>query len=114
DALGGLRLAHLLAVETLEELHDEDGLRTLSELLLQLAAREDVEELIRPAELHVGLHRHGVVRLDQGVEQVLDRDRRLLVEAASELLAREHLLRREARRELNDVAEPELPVPLVL
>src|SRR5207244_4123707 len=50
----------------------------------------------------------------QRVEDVLDRDRRLLLEAFAELLAREHLLRGEAGRETDDVAEPELSEPLAL
>ncbi len=109
-----LRLAHLLAVEPLEQRHDEDLLWWLAHLHLQLAAGQDVEELVGPAELDVGLDGHRVVRLEQRVEQVLDRDGRLLLHALAELLAREHLLRGEASAQLDDVAQAELREPLGL
>jgi hypothetical protein len=83
-------------------------------LLLQLAAGQDVEELVRSPELHVRLDRDRVIGLQQGIQQVLDRDRRLALLALAEFFARQDLLRGESRRELDDVAQAELPVPLVL
>ena len=109
-----LRLAHLLAIQALEERDGEDLLRRLAELALELAAREDVEELIGAAHLDVGLGGDGVVRLQERVEQILDRDRRLLLHSFAELLALEHLLRGEAAGEIDDVFESELPEPLGL
>ena len=105
---------HLVAVEAFEELDDEDRLRWLADHLLQLAAREDIEELIGPAELDIGRDRDRVIGLQERIEQILDRDRRLLLDALSKLLARQHLLRREARSKLDDVPQAELSVPLVL
>src|SRR5207247_3764939 len=90
------------------------ALGTLTDLLLELAAREYVEQLVCPADLDVGFDGDRVVCLQQRVQDVLDRDRRLLFEALAELLAREHLLRGETRRETDDVAEPELSEPLAL
>src|SRR5581483_7408695 len=114
DARPRLRLAHLLAVEALEEGHDEDLLGPLPELGLQLAAGEDVEELVGAAHLDVGLDRDGVVCLEKRVQQVLDGDGRLLLHALAELLALEHLLRGELRREVDDVPKAEPSVPLRL
>ena len=45
---------------------------------LQFASDEEIENLIRAAELDVGFHRHGVVPLRERVEKFVDRDRRLL------------------------------------
>src|SRR5207245_74586 len=55
-----------------------------------------------------------VIGLEEWIEQILDRDRRLFLHALSEFLAREHLLRCEARSKLDDVPQAELSVPLVL
>src|SRR6266550_3402952 len=96
DALRGLRLAHLLAVQSLEELDYEDRLRALPDHLLQVPPGEDVEELVGAAELHVRLDRDRVVRLEQRVQEVLDRDRRLLIETLAKFLACEDLLRGES------------------
>ena len=52
--------------------------------------------------------------LQQRVEKVFDRDRRLLLESLPEFLALEHLLRGEARREVDHVLQPEPPEPLGL
>src|SRR5205814_7700661 len=52
--------------------------------------------------------------LKQRVEQVLDGDRGLSLHTFAKLFPREDLLSGEARRELDDVPEPELPEPLVL
>src|SRR6185436_872981 len=107
DAGLGLRLAHLLAVEALEQVIDEEVLRPLTQLLLQLATGQDVEELVGAADLDVRLDRDRVVRLQQRVEEILYRDRRLLLEPLAEFLTLKHLLRREARREVDDVLQPE-------
>ena len=108
------RFVHLVAVESFQHRDDENGLWRLAEHLLQLPARENVEELVGSPEFDVGLDRDRVVRLQERVEKVLDGDGSLLFDSLAELLAREHLLRREARAQLDDVTEAELPIPLVL
>jgi len=104
-----LRLAHALAVEALEQVRHVDVLRALADHRLQLATSEEVEELVGSASLDVGLDRDRVVRLKEGVEEILDRDRRARCLSLPEFLAGEHLLDGEARGELDHIAKPELP-----
>ena len=70
------RLAHLLdAVEALEERHGHGDLRGLIPRALELPPHEQVEELIGPPQLDVGLHRDRVVALQERVHELHDRDR---------------------------------------
>ena len=50
-------------------------LRLLAEVLLQVAAHEEVELLLGAAQLDVGAHGHRVVALGQRVEHLEHRDR---------------------------------------
>ena len=82
------RLRHLLpAIGALEQRHGDDALRLLAEILLQLAADQQVEFLIGAAELDVGLHRHRVVALHQRVQQLVHRDRVVAFESPIEVIA---------------------------
>ena len=84
----------LLAVETLEQRHGHADLRFLTGVLLVRPAHQQVEELIRTAELDVGAQRDRVVRLRDRVEEFVQRDRR----ARRVALARSRCGRASARR----------------
>ena len=110
-------LAHLdLAVRTRQTLaHDDRNQRRLAERLLQLAPRHhDVEELILPADLHVGLHRAGVVSLHQRVKHLVQVDRLAFFQAAREVVPRQELLHGEILRQPDNVAEIQLGQPFVI
>ncbi len=85
------RRAHLLAVPRDEERRREHDLRLEAVGLHHLAPGEQVVELVGAAELDVGLHGDGVVRLHERVEELRDRDRLPARVAPGEVVALEHL-----------------------
>ena len=85
-------LRHLaLAVETFEQGHGEHDLRRLAVVGWQFAAHQQVELLIGAAEFDVALEGDRVIALHHRVEQFVDADRLLFLEALVEVLALEHL-----------------------
>ena len=86
----------------------------LPHFLLQFAPDEQVEQLVGAAELHVGLDGDGVVRLQQRVEHLGDRDGPLPGVPCGKVVAVQELVDGEVRREPYDVGERELPEPLAL
>ncbi len=71
------RLAHLLLpVEADEQRNRRANLRQLAVLALVLPPQQQIEELIAAAELDVGLDRDRIVRLRDGIEKLVQRDRR--------------------------------------
>ena len=66
---------------------------------MQVAADEQIEELIGAAHLDVGLQRDRVVALRERVQEFVDRDRLMRVEALAEIVALEHARQRVLRRE---------------
>ncbi len=79
-----------------------------------VAAREQVVELVRSAELDVGLDRDRVVGLHERVEELRDRDRLARAEALLEVVALEHPRDRDRPREAHDVGVGELREPLAV
>ena len=107
------RLRHLLhAVEAFEDGRHEDDLRRLAGVALQVAAAHEVELLVGAAELDVALERDGVVALRHGVEQLVDVDGLLVLEALVEVFALEHLRNGELGGELDHARVAELVEPL--
>ncbi len=106
-------LRHLaLAVESLKQGHGEHDLRREAVILLELAAHEQVELLIGAAEFDVALEGDRVVALHHGVEQFVDADRLLFLEALVEVFALEHLRDGELGGEAHEGFEVELEEPL--
>jgi hypothetical protein len=86
------RLRHLLRpVDAGEQGNGEHHLRRLAVRLLDRPAHQQVEGLVRPAELDVGAHHHRVVALEHGVEQLQERDRLPRGPAPGEVVALEQL-----------------------
>ena len=87
-------------------------MRLLARVLLDLAARHEVEELLRPADLHIARERKGVVALHEGVQEFVEVDRVAIIEALAKVVASEHLRDRELGHERDDIGEAERAQPL--
>ena len=85
-------LAHLLnAIEARQDRQEHPELGALAEMTLQVAAHGHVELLVRPPQLQVGLNRHGVVALQQRIEEFVQGDRGAGAVAVGEVLLGQHL-----------------------
>ena len=84
----------------------------LAVVALQLAPGDEVEFLIGAAQLDVGVERDGVVALGERVEQLVQGDGLLFLEALVELVALEHLRDGEVGGEADHALEAELVEPL--
>ena len=86
------RLRHApLAVGTGEDRHRHDRLLVHSIGALDIPPSQEVELLVRSAELDIRGHGHGVVSLQQRVEQLEQGDGRPGTQPAREILALDHL-----------------------
>ncbi len=108
-------LRHLLhAIEPLEQRHHQRHLLRLPLLALQIAADEDVEKLIRPANFHIGLDLHGIPPLHDWVLDFMRADWHALLEALLEILTLHHLLDRDAAVEPDHLLERHDLEPLAI
>src|SRR5205814_4196220 len=82
--------------------------------LHHVAARQQVEELVLPAELDVSFDRDRIVRLHEGIQQLRYRDRSLLCEPLREVVALEQARDRRRAREPKYFGEVELREPLAV
>ena len=89
------------AVETFEQRQGQDALRLLAVVPLHLAADQQVEFLVGPAQLDVRLQRHRVVSLRQRIQELVDRDRLAALVALGEIVALQHARHRVPRRQLD-------------
>ena len=84
-------LGHFLdAVGPLQQGHGDDDLWRLAVSPLEVAANKEVELLVRPSQLDVGLKGHRVVALNQRVEELVDGYRTMVGEAAGEVVPLNH------------------------
>ena len=90
----------------------EDDLGLLAGVALEVAAAHEVELLVGAAELDVALEGDGVVALRHGVEELVDVDGLLVLEALVEVFALEHLGDGELGGETNHARVTELVEPL--
>ena len=108
-------LRHLLhAVGAFEQRHGKHDLRRLVVVALELASHEQVEFLVGAAEFDVGLERHRVVALRDGVEQLVHGDGLLFGEALVEVLALEHLRDGELGGQAHEAFVAELVQPFAV
>ena len=108
-------LAHALyAVSAYKDRHEQALLWLLSHHGLKLSAEEQVELLVRAAELDIGLNDCGVVSLEEWVEELGDGDGPVGLEAIGEVLTGEDLSDGEAAGEGYDLGEGEVAEPLAL
>ena len=92
-------LAHLLdAVGALEQRQGQNALRLLPDGPLQVAAGQQVELLVGAADLDVRLKHHRVVCLHQRVQELVQAERLLFLEAAAEVVALQYPGDRELAR----------------
>ncbi len=80
-------------------------------MLLHLAPHEQVELLVGPAQLDVGLQRHRVVGLGQRVQELVHRDGVLRLIALVEVIALQHARNRISGRETDHARGAELLHP---
>ena len=108
-------LAHLLdAVSAHQDWHHKALLRCLPHHLLELAAHQQVEFLVRAAELHVGFNDHRVVGLEKGVEQLGHGDGPVGLEPVGKVGSVQELSDCEAAGETKHVGQRELTEPFTL
>src|SRR3989344_3694076 len=86
-------LGHLLdAVSPNEKCRGKDLLLRHTEASLNAAAHQEIQKLVMPADLNIGLHRNGIIPLKQRVERFQGGHIASRSEALSEILALHHLL----------------------
>jgi hypothetical protein len=90
----------------------EADLPLLSFLALQIASAQEIEELVRPAELEIAVDHHGVPPLHQRVDHLVDADRLVLLHPLLERVALDHARDGHAPGEPQEILEPEAVEPL--
>jgi hypothetical protein len=76
-------------------IHRDDRLRRLPQCLLHVAREQEVERLVGPPQLDVGLHGDGVIALEDGVQQLERGDWAALLHPAGKVVALEKARDRE-------------------
>ena len=84
-------LAHLpLAIEPYENRHGHDDLRRQPVLALDFAVNQDVELLVRCAQFDIRLQHHCVVSRTQGIQKLMNGDRKILIQPRTKILTFQH------------------------
>ena len=108
-------LGHLLvAVESLEKRHRERDLRLHAHVTHEVTSGEKVEDLVVAAHLEVGLDDDGIVRLEHGVDELVQRDGLAVDVAVVEVLALEDARHVELAHELEHVSQGERLDPVAV
>ena len=106
------RLAHLLdAVGADEQRDGENHLRFQAVVAHDVAADQQVKQLVGAAHLDVGLELHRVVGLRQRIQELVDADRLVGFEAFLELIALQHARHRVLAGELDEAGGAQLLEP---
>ena len=106
-------LAHLArAVGALQQRQRERDLRLHALFLHQLAAGQQIEQLVVAAQLDVGFDHHRVVGLHDGVEELVQRDGHLALVALGEVVALEDARHGEVRAQLQQASQIKLADPI--
>ena len=82
--------------------------------LLKIAPDQNVEKLIGPTELDIGLHHDRVPALHDRILNFVGANRLLLLDPLAKIVALEHLLERHPAVEANDVFETHLSKPIAI
>jgi hypothetical protein len=97
---------HLVdAVEAFQQGHHQNALRRLAVVLLQFAANQQIEFLVRATQFDVRFHGHRVIALAKGIEKLVNGDGLAAGIALGKIVALQHARHRVARRKL-DHARP--------
>ena len=83
-------------------------------MALDFPPHQEIELLVRAAQLNVGLQHDRVVRLRQGIEQLVHGDRLFFLETLMEVVALQHLRDRVLGRQANPVLRFHLAQPLAV
>ncbi|CAI8421088.1 MAG: Uncharacterised protein [Cyanobium sp. ARS6] len=99
-------LAHLLnTIQPHQDRQQQTELGALVEVTLQVAAHGHVELLIGSPQLHIGVHRHGVVSLQQGVEEFMQGNRGATAIALGEVILGQHLAHGGRPQQADDLGQ---------
>ena len=86
----------------------------LIEIALELAAHQQIEPLIRAAELHIAAEHHGIVALYQRIQQFVHGNRRAVFQAFRKVVALENACHRVFRAQTEHVLELQLIEPFAI
>jgi hypothetical protein len=108
-AVGFGHFAH--AVQTFQQRHGQDALRLEVVLAHEGAPDQQVEGLVGAAHFDVGLERHGVIPLHEGIEELVQGDGRIFAVTLGEVVALHHAGQRVARAQADEVGSGEVVEP---
>src|SRR6185437_1864505 len=101
----------LHAVGAFQDRHRKDNLRLLPVIFLQHASHQQIEFLVGTAQFHIGFQSDGIITLANGIEQLMNGDGLLFLEALVKLLALQHLRHGKFRRQPDKVLSRHLGKP---
>ena len=98
-------LAHFLhAIRALEQRHRDDDLWFLSVISLQFSPHQEVEFLVGASQFDIGLQRHGIISLHERIQEFMNADRLLFLEALMKIIPLHHARDPIVRGQLDEVA----------
>src|SRR4030095_10024693 len=107
--------AHFLgAIQALKNRKEKDDLLRQALVLLEGAPDQNIEKLIRSAELHISFHHYRVPALHDRILNFVRVDGLLVVDSGPEIFALQHFLQRRPTVDANDILERHRskPVPV--
>ncbi len=108
-------LGHLFhAVQSRQDGQRQGDLRLHALVALQVAPDQQIELLVRPADLHVGPHHHRVVALHERIQELVYADGGLLFVAVLEIVAFQHPRHRHLGRQPHHVREAHQAEPVAV
>ena len=93
------------AIQAFENREQKNDLLRHAFFSLKIAPDENVEELVRPSEFHVGFHHHRIPSLHDWILNFMGADRVLCFDPRFEIFPLQHLLQRHAAIQANHVFE---------
>lgn len=97
-----------------QQRHGQDALRLEVVLAHEGAPDQQVEGLVGAAHFDVGLERHGVIPLHEGIEELVQGDGRVFTVTLGEVVALHHAGQRVARAQADEVGGGEVVEPAEL
>ena len=107
-----ITLAHLAAIQAVDQRSRKANLTTLPFLALQIAPAQQVEQLICAAQLQIRTHHDRVPTLHQGIEELMDADRLVVSDALLKGVTLDHARHCHPSTELEHVLKAHLIEPL--
>ena len=109
------RLRHLVhAIDAFEKGCRAHDLRRLPEIPLEFPSHQQIEFLIRPAQLDIAFQHHRIVRLSQRVQQLVHRNRRAFLVSLGEIVTLQNAGHRVAAGEPHHIVPVQGLQPLAV